>query len=303
MSDAAMLIQLELFDSTEPLPIQAANHWGFPLGILTYDGKLHYRVLDWLTGLVSANYAKQAVWDMRRPGSFFSDCLDGIHTVTESAPRHKPVEVEYVTDVVLYRITIRAQDEVKGKKREHVAAIHRYLAGAGAFADEARRNPLKVAGELISYAGQQRQKELGRYTAAGFGEREEVRKLRARHEGIATLTELKAIISRLCKDARFGVIFNAEYQALFGMVAKDLEALLDTTSIRDALPLFQLQMLAAGETALRDVLNQYDTLSNEEILRKIAAVLIPIGQAIRAISDAAGVHPVTGRPLLERSLS
>lgn len=93
-------------DRDVPLPLQVANKWNFTLKTLTEGNVLYYRFKDWLIGLVDEKYAKQRIRECRRPDGFFNDYVDSIHTVKESAIRHEDVDVEYVTEQVLYRATI-----------------------------------------------------------------------------------------------------------------------------------------------------------------------------------------------------
>lgn len=192
-----------------------------------------------------------------------------------------------LTDVADGRTVLRIIQSIPSAKAE---PVRQWLAALGYREIEEAQKP--------ALAAQRREKELEKLYAAGYGDHAAVQQLQARHEGIENLKRLKEAVSALCASPRFGDIFNAEYVALFSMVAKQLETLLETKSIRDALPLLQLRALSYAETSLTLLLGNYEAMSNEQILQAVEVAIRPIGEHLKAISDAAGVHHVTGRKLL-----
>lgn len=109
---------------------------------------------------------------------------------------------------------------------------------------------------------------------------------------------LIAIIADICTDPNYGLIKGIEYKTLFGMFADDLKAILNTKDIRASLPDFQLQAFTLAEMSLRTILSSHKQMNNEQVLNAIKASFTPIAAYIRQVSDIAGVHHVTGKPLL-----
>lgn len=193
-----------------------------------------------------------------------------------------------LTDVADGRTVLRIIQSIPSAKAE---PVREWLAALGYREIEEAQQP--------ALAVQRREKELERLYTAGYGDHESVKRLQARHDSIENVKRLKEAISSLCTSPRFGEIFNAEYVALFGLIAKQLETLLETKSIRDGLPLLQLRALSYAETSLTVLLGNHEAMTNEQILHAVDVAIRPIGAHLKAISDAAGVHHVTGRKLLE----
>ena len=168
--------------------------------------------------------------------------------------------------------------------------IVEWLASLGYRALEEARNP-----EL---AVQRRQKELAKLQNAGYGQHPETLRLQDRDTNIEVFKSLKATISKLNDNPHWGSIINAEYKALFGMIARELEGALNTKSVRDSLPSVQMTWLTASERTLQDALKRHEHLTNDEIITIIEVVIKPIGDMLKSIMNAQGLDHVTGKPLL-----
>lgn len=207
-------------------------------------------------------------------------CVDYVFA-GEDGKNKKPTPI--ANEVQLLRIVQVVEFPEWDHLRQFMAEL------AGRELDE-RRNPEKAV--------LRRQSEIAKLKAAGYGEHPAAIHLEARNTNIENHKRLKGLIKQICDNPRYGEIFNTEYQALLGFVAKELEVMLETKSIRDALPTMQLQALTLAETALQKVLERYDSMSNEQILKAVSITITPIGEYLRTVSDAAGIHHVTGKPLL-----
>lgn len=120
-----------------------------------------------------------------------------------------------------------------------------------------------------------------------------------RIDAISDYKRLCDAIDRVCDKPRYGEIVNTEYKALFGHVAKALQDLLNTKSVRDALPRLALSYLHTAEVGLQELLNQSDRLANDEICSIAREICLPLGDHLQTISNRLGVHPITGAPLLQ----
>jgi hypothetical protein len=291
------LTQLSFFDNPDDRehPLLVASKWGFDLQHYqrreTEGGNL-YSVQDWIMGIGGIKQAAaKAAWN-RIPTSTLGVL---VQTLPYTTTNKRVYQMDYTDQQGCYII---AQEMRAMKDRPQLEEIQRYLANAGVFTDMARRNPEAAIVVLENVAANKRHKTIDRLKHAGYGEHAVTTQLEARDTNIANFQRLKKTIAAICENPRYGVIFNAEYQALLGFVAKELETMLNAKNVRDALPLMQLQALTLAETALQRVLERYDSMSNEQILHAVSITITPIGEYLRTVSEAAGIHHVTGKPLL-----
>lgn len=149
--------------------------------------------------------------------------------------------------------------------------------------------------------GTQRAKErdLNRLKELGYSNKEALSHLEVRIDVMDTFKSLTSRIAQICDNPQYGTIINKEYLALFGAVAKDLESILNTKSIRDALPTLQLTYLKTAEISIREMLRSYDKITMTGVISVINDVVIPLGEMLRKISAATGKDHITGKPLLK----
>lgn len=168
--------------------------------------------------------------------------------------------------------------------------IRQWLASLGYREIEEARNP-----EL---AVRRRLYEIEKYERAGYGNTPEVQRLRARHEGIDTLKELKDLIYQFCDDPNYPQFFDAEAVGLFGKKIRELQTILDTKSVRDALPALQLSYLRTAEMALQELIKHQGRMDMMQLLDAVRLIVNPLGEHLKAISDMLGVSHITGQALL-----
>jgi hypothetical protein len=166
--------------------------------------------------------------------------------------------------------------------------------------EEIRSWLAKVGAEqLKSKAQRKRENDIGLYKKAGYGNAPEVLRLEAYNEALKEYAELKSTYTRVCENPDWKALANAEYVALFGLMANQLKAVLGNDNIRKALDTEQLDTMAFAERRLRGVLaTQRDSLSNEEIQRIIEVVISPLGAYMRGLSELQGKDFLTGQPLI-----
>lgn len=176
-----------------------------------------------------------------------------------------------------------------------VEPLRQWLAELGYRALEEAANP-----EL---AVRRRRAELARLEKAGYGNHPDTQRLRDRDANIEVYKSLKATIGQVCENPNWGRLANAEYLAMFGEIASQLQIILGTKSVRDSLPSQQLTALTYAERTLQLVLARQETLTNAQIEQLIDYTVRPIGEHLRAICDALGIHHISGKPLLEEKNS
>lgn len=287
------IIQLGLFDNKQPECISVANKWNFPLTPSNHNNQYVYHVLQWIAGMsgytTDDRAARNAVARMKMNGIFSTNQ----HFINGDSENPEDI---MATAQGLYLI---AQNMRSTKNKPQIQEIKDYLAAAGVFVDTARDNPQMVGEKLLEIAEQRRINEIKKYERAGYGDTPQVRHLRARHEGIDAVKELKDIIYRICEKPNYPQFFNAEYMALFGQLASGLKQILGSDSIRDALPERQLAYLRVAELNMQELMRQSGNMTMEQILMIVDRIVRPLGENLREVSEMLGVNHITGQALLE----
>jgi hypothetical protein len=131
---------------------------------------------------------------------------------------------------------------------------------------------------------------LGKSAAAEF--------LQDRIHGVDGYKELMATVFAVCDRPEPGKIVTSEYVGLFGMIPKQLQAVLATKHIRDRLPQRQYLYLRMAESDLTDVLKMHDSLTMDELLSIVDRIVVPLGVRLRDLCDELGIDVVTGQKLI-----
>lgn len=111
------------------------------------------------------------------------------------------------------------------------------------------------AENLKSKAQRKRDSELERYQKAGLGDKPEVVRFAAYNEALKEYAALKSAFTRVCDSPDWRVLANEEYQALFGMMANQLKAVLKNENVRQSLGTDALETMTFAERRLRSVLS------------------------------------------------
>lgn len=286
------IIQLGLFDNKQPECISVANKWNFPLIPLNHNNQHVYSVLQWVAGMngytTDDRAARNAIARMKMNGIFSKNQ----HFVNVDSENPEDI---MATAQGLYLV---AQNMRSTKSKPQIQDIKNYLAAAGVFVDAARDNPQMVGEKLLEIAEQRRVNEIKKYERAGLGNAPEIQRLKIRHDGINTLKELRDLISQVCDDPNYPQFFDAEALAMFGKKIKELQVILDTKSVRDALPALQLSYLRTAEMGLQELIKHQGHMSMMQLLNAVRLIVNPLGEHLKAISDMLGVSHITGQALI-----
>lgn len=278
MADSSVS-QLSLFSNDNgerPLPLIVAEKWEFPLQHHLVDNTWWYSPTDWIAGLIGRKTASQT-W---RNIKFKNESVFSVNELPYAATDGKTYNVDFVTDKGLYWVVQHLRSR---ETRPALSAIREYLASAGALVDDLRRNPEHAADIAIT----------------GYAKRGHSNDwIKERLETIEDYKLLCMTVDRVCDAPRYGEIVNTEYRAIYGMIAEDLKALLNTKKIRDALPQLQLQYIHMAETALRLLLDESERMTHDQICQAAKVICEPLGDHLKQVSALLNVHHVTGRPLL-----
>jgi hypothetical protein len=133
----------------------------------------------------------------------------------------------------------------------------------------------------------------------GLTEAEALEALQRRHEGKRDYRELMDAVKRVCiTEPNYGAVVNTEYKSLLGHIASELKDILQTNSIRDALPDTTYAYIVAAEKSVRDILRQSDRMDMEQVLNAVQFVCVPLGKHLQELSQLTGIDLLTGKRLL-----
>jgi hypothetical protein len=142
-----------------PLPLLVAKRWNFPLAHVETEKGMFYAVQDWMRGL-SGEENTSNLWSMFKKTDAGKQSVNSIVRLPYKANDRKTYKRNYTTDKGLYII---AQYMRVKHDRPMLDEIRRFLAAAGAFVDEVRRdrdvlavavnvnNPDKLLDAFIEY--------------------------------------------------------------------------------------------------------------------------------------------------------
>lgn len=200
----------------------------------------------------------------------------------------------YSTPSVVYQF-----EGSDGKKKKATPVVNletflRFVQSAEVPEWEGIRQWLAYIGaeQLKGNAQRDRENKIELYKKAGYGDRPEVLHMEAYNEALKEYAALKSTYARLVDNPDWANLANAEYLALFGMMAQQLKEALKSDNIRKALSTEALDTMAFAERRLRAVLTTQQNLTNERIQEIIQVVVTPLGVYLRGLQD------LTGKPLL-----
>jgi hypothetical protein len=279
----------DLFDDKplEPLPLQAAKRYHFPLQHHQQpNDTILYSVQDWIAGLSGASISSaQATWSKMNSEFQIKSWL-----LPYAVKNGKSYEMDFTTDEGLYQI---AQAMRAMKKRPLLQEIKDFLAKAGAFVELLRQDP-EGAKEAIS--------DYRRHKAIASGKSEAW--ITARELGIQARNQCTASIVKANPETNIGEATNTVYRGVLGQDAAGLRQVLkigQKQNPRDELPIVALSYLQVAEASIA---TQLEGLADDDIVpldivrRVIAIVAQTTGRQASEMAVILGVDIVTGRKQL-----
>lgn len=284
---------------SESLPIIVAKKWEFTLQHQEVDGIEFYCIKDWIAGLTGAKglRANHIWWNYRtrhlkeRPLSirvlpYHGRGRDGVEIT---------YDMDFTNDEGLYKLAMYLPVT---KERPSLRAIKEFLAKAGVFVDEARRDPEGAAERLTT---------ARRMQALRVGKSEEW--VATREEGVITRKQFVSQIYALAQDKkRFPVIIatitNDVYRGVFHDNAQGLKARLGITSKenpRDHFSRIALSYTTIAEEAIRINLSQYEDYDYipVPVMREVVqALALGIGAQADKLAEVLQIDILTGQRLL-----
>jgi hypothetical protein len=250
-----------------PLPLLVASQWSFPLAHIDTNGDPDhylYCARDWFIGLGG----EKSGWS-----KFDKSRLISIQPVETKRGNGKTESLEFVSAEDLYRIAANMRTM---EKRPQLADIKQYLARAGVFVDQARREPEKVAEKLL-----------------------------ARAKGIQARNVFTAIAQETHHNhtPNYAALTNETYEALFDATKSELVQQLglskaEASRFRDSLGELALKALGLAESAAATKMQQEGRgLTHEEQLEIVRVCSRFVAPAFHAMIAYLGVDNLTNRPL------
>lgn len=285
--------QLALWDNLEnmsgkkPIPQDVARAFNFDLQRVEHDGTVYYSIHDWIHGVCQSDNPSRYWSDMRRrtkgaQADSYARCVTLPYTTTNGKTR----QMDYADDELIYFITQRM--ESTPRVIQVLLLFSKYLKQAS----DHRQNPERAKEYW-------RQRYIADKIAQGMTEQQAINVLRTREDSKDDFKRLADTVFQVCSDTpRMSDIVNAEYVGLFGKIAKELKTILNTKSIRDALPELQLSYLHTAETGLRAVLERKHSLTNDQVIYAARQVCAPLGVHLQSLCDALGVDRITNQPII-----
>jgi lambda repressor-like predicted transcriptional regulator len=287
----------EALDPSIPLPLYVARLWGFPLQYHVVEGKEYFSIKDWIAGLTGSRRASH-MWENYKDRH--KEDVPPSRGMAYVAANGQTFTLDFTSDEGLYKITLALR---VSKARPVLNAIKDFLAKAGVFVDEARRDPEGAAERLAI---------VRRTQALRAGKSEEW--VATREHGVITRKQFVSQIYALVENKKqFGLIIGSLTNELYrGAFHDDVQGLRERLGIsvkenpRDHFSRIALSYTTIAEEAVRIHLSQY----NEQefvpvsVIRQVVQDLsAAIGIQADTLAKALQLDIVTGQRVLPASTS
>ena len=298
--DTTLVLGMDDIQPSESLPEFVSRRWNFPLQQHERDDTKYYNIRDWIAGLTDSTPGRaRVVWkDFRR----LHENAGGVVSLAlpYRASNGKPYETDFTDDEGLYKIAVRLK---VSKNRPALRAIKDYLAKAGVFVDEARRDPER-ASEQLGIA--RRNQALRSGKSAEW--------IATRETGVVTRKQFTSAIHSLVQDKkRFGIIIagitNQTYRGVFESDAQGLRQRLGITAKenpRDHFSRIALAYTTIAEESMRIYLGSYDDhafVPVHIINNVVASISAAIGVQVKTVAQALGIDALTGHKASDKQLT
>ena len=303
MSDRSLIPAdgVEGIPASESLPAFVARRWGFSLQSHEKDGATLYSIRDWISGLTNSEADKaRDIWKRFRYRE--GEAEGGV--VSSPGPYVAQDNRTYVSDFTndegLYRVAMSLR---VSKNRPALRPIKDYLARAGVFVDEARRDPERASEQLAI---------TRRNQALASGKSEEW--VSAREESVVTRKQFVANIYALVKNKQsfrpiIGAITDDVYRGVFEDDTAGLRTRLGITSKqnpRDHFSRIALAYTTIAEESVKIHLSRYNEHEYVPIpvIRTVVQTLSDaIGVQVSTLAKALQIDIVSGRKILDKPMT
>ncbi|MDX1992161.1 MAG: hypothetical protein SF029_07220 [bacterium] len=287
-------------DGEKPLPLTVAKRWNFSLAYHIHQDEHYYAVHDWLRGLTAENNSTKIShqWtDIRRKTQLFQSA-DSIHSLPYLASDGKTYQRDYTNDKGLYLI---AQHLRSTKARPALAAIKRFLAEAGAFVDEVRRDASTIVLSGAVTPDQALDAAIQAYRAQGKDDRWIQARLEGKIKRNRFTAALTAAVVEMLTPRHYATATDDVYKGLWGRTAAYLKNELELpkhANLRDHQPMLALHYQGIVEEVSAQKLGARAELTWTEARGIVQTVAALIGRQAAETAQFLQMDLATGKPLL-----
>jgi hypothetical protein len=280
-----------------PLPLIVAKRWNFPLAHLQTENGMYYAVQDWMRGLTGEDDTRK-IWSYFKKQPAWSHMSSLTRRMPYLTSNGKKQQRDYTNDKGLYLV---AQYLRITGDRPMLDEIRRFLAAAGAFVDEVRREPDKLAESVANP-----DKLLDAFIEYHRKRGKDDRWIQMRFESKIKRNQFTAALSEFVRDAltprHYATATDDVYQGLWHRKAAALKSELglpNNASLRDHQPILALYYQGIVEEVCAQKLGQREELWWDEAREIIQTIAKIIGRQAQETSELLGQDIATGRPLLK----
>jgi hypothetical protein len=299
MTDLPVIPDLSSQTDNTPLPLVVAKRWNFPLATIETTNSVVYAVQDWMRGLTGENDTRYLLSKFKKTDAG-RQMWNSVQRLPYTASDGKTYKRDYTTDKGLYLIAqyLRVKEE-----RPVLDEIRRFLAAAGAFVDEVRRDPDKIMDGVSNP-----DKLLDAFIEYHRKRGKDDRWIQIRIDTKIKRNQFTAALSEFVRDVltprHYAIATDDVYRGLWGRTASLLKKELgisNNTSLRDYQPILALYYQGIVEEVCAQKLGEREELwwdEAREIIRTVASI---IGRQAKETGELLQKDIATGRPLLTSS--
>jgi hypothetical protein len=280
-----------------PLPLIVAKRWNFPLAHIQTEQGMYYAIHDWIRGLTGESDIRH-LWSMFKKTAAGKQMVNSTSRLPYKARDGKTYQRDYADDKGLYLI---AQYMRVKHDRPMLDEIRRFLASAGAFVDEVRREPDKLVEGVTNP-----DKLLDAFIEYHRKRGKDDRWIQMRFESKIKRNQFTAALSEFVRDTltprHYATATDDVYQGLWQRKAAVLKSELglpNNANLRDHQPILALYYQGIVEEVCAQKIGQREELWWDEARDIIQTVAKIIGRQAKETSELLGQDIATGRPLLK----
>jgi hypothetical protein len=296
MSNLPLIPDDVLNEDDTPLPLIVAKRWNFPLAHTQTAEGTYYAVQDWMRGLTGETDTRK-MWSYFKKQAAWKQMSSSTRRMPYLTPNGKTHQRDHATDNGLYLIAqyLRITGE-----RPMLDEIRRFLAAAGAFVDEVRREPDKLMESITNP-----DKLLDAFIEYHRKRGKDDRWIQMRIDSKIKRNQFTAALADFVRDVltprHYATATDDVYRGLWGRTAAALKSELgvaNNLSLRDHQPTLALYYQGIVEEVCAQKLGEREELWWDEardIIRTIATI---IGRQAKETGELLQKDLATGRTLL-----
>lgn len=280
-----------------PLPLIVAKRWKFSLGHVQTEAGMYYAVQDWMRGLIGEEDTRYLLSKFKKTDAG-QQMWSSIQRLPYKATDGKTYKRDYTTDKGLYLIAqyLRVKND-----RPVLDEIRRFLAAAGAFVDEVRRDPDKLVIEGVSNPD----KLLDAFIEYHRKRGKDDRWIQMRFDSKIKRNQFTAALAEFVRDVltprHYALATDDVYRGLWDRTAADLKTELSVPNggnLRDHQPILALYYQAIAEEVCAQKIGARNELWWDEARAIIKTVAAIIGRQAKETGGLLQKDLATDKPLL-----